>query len=60
MRLIDEAHFRLNGIVIKQNWKFWDSENLHLCEEKALIFVKFLRGLRYAPEELLPLSSYEK
>lgn len=32
----DEAHFHLNGIVNKQNWRFWGSENPHLCEEKAL------------------------
>ncbi|GBN35678.1 hypothetical protein AVEN_121275-1 [Araneus ventricosus] len=30
----DEAHFYLNGFVNKQNWRFWGSENPHLCEEK--------------------------
>ncbi|GBN63229.1 hypothetical protein AVEN_188110-1, partial [Araneus ventricosus] len=33
---IDEAHFHLNGFVNKQNWRFWGSENPHLCEEKPL------------------------
>ncbi|GBL94636.1 hypothetical protein AVEN_83958-1 [Araneus ventricosus] len=33
---IDEAHCHLNGFVNKQNWRFWDSENSHLCEEKPL------------------------
>ncbi|GBO21533.1 hypothetical protein AVEN_63098-1 [Araneus ventricosus] len=32
----DEAHFHLNGFVHKQKWRFWGSENLHLCEEKPL------------------------
>ncbi|GBN06981.1 hypothetical protein AVEN_203085-1, partial [Araneus ventricosus] len=32
----DEAHFHLNGFVNKQNWRFWGSENPHLCEEKPL------------------------
>ncbi|GBN93228.1 hypothetical protein AVEN_265257-1 [Araneus ventricosus] len=32
----DEAHFHLNGFVNKQNWRFWGSENPHLCEEKSL------------------------
>ncbi|GBN68580.1 hypothetical protein AVEN_195974-1 [Araneus ventricosus] len=31
-----EAHFQLNGFVKKQNWRFWESENPHLCEEKPL------------------------
>ncbi|GBM86135.1 hypothetical protein AVEN_75409-1 [Araneus ventricosus] len=34
--LTDEAHFHLNGFVNKQNWRFWGSENPHLCEEKPL------------------------
>ncbi|GBN16432.1 hypothetical protein AVEN_205336-1 [Araneus ventricosus] len=33
---IDEAHFHLNGFVNKQNWRFWGSENPHLCEKKPL------------------------
>ena len=37
----NEAHFHLNGIINKQNWSFWDSENPHLCEEKALHSSKF-------------------
>lgn len=32
----DEAHFQLNGFMNKQNWRFWGSENIHLCEEKPL------------------------
>ncbi|GBM29000.1 hypothetical protein AVEN_40751-1 [Araneus ventricosus] len=32
----DEAHIHLNGFVNKQNWRFWGSENPHLCEEKPL------------------------
>ncbi|GBM62578.1 hypothetical protein AVEN_224375-1 [Araneus ventricosus] len=32
----DEAHFHLNGFVNKQNWRFWESENPRLCEEKPL------------------------
>ncbi|GBM34998.1 hypothetical protein AVEN_240360-1 [Araneus ventricosus] len=32
----DEAHFHLNGFVNKQSWRFWGSENPHLCEEKPL------------------------
>ncbi|GBL85126.1 hypothetical protein AVEN_221339-1 [Araneus ventricosus] len=32
----DEAHFHLNGFVNKQNWRFWGTENPHLCEEKPL------------------------
>ncbi|GBN81747.1 hypothetical protein AVEN_191939-1 [Araneus ventricosus] len=31
-----EAHFHLNGFVNKQNWRFWVSENPHLCEDKPL------------------------
>ncbi|GBN37906.1 hypothetical protein AVEN_265072-1 [Araneus ventricosus] len=36
----DEAHFHLNGFVNKQNWRFWGSENPHLCEEKPLHSLK--------------------
>ena len=32
----DESHFYVNGFVNKQNWRFWGSENPHLCEAKAL------------------------
>ncbi|GBL79126.1 hypothetical protein AVEN_92377-1 [Araneus ventricosus] len=32
----DEAHFHLNGIVNKQNWRFWGSENPYWCEAKPL------------------------
>ncbi|GBM71996.1 hypothetical protein AVEN_167732-1 [Araneus ventricosus] len=32
----DEAHFHLNVLVNKQNWRFWGSENPHLCEVKPL------------------------
>ncbi|GBM50518.1 hypothetical protein AVEN_160740-1 [Araneus ventricosus] len=32
----DEAHFHLNGFVNRQNWRFWGSENPHLCEERPL------------------------
>ncbi|GBO33133.1 hypothetical protein AVEN_103551-1 [Araneus ventricosus] len=32
----DEAHFHLNGFVNKPNWRFWGSENPHLCEDKPL------------------------
>ncbi|GBN86028.1 hypothetical protein AVEN_208269-1 [Araneus ventricosus] len=32
----DKAHFHLNGFVNKQKWRFWGSENPHLCEEKPL------------------------
>ncbi|GBO27624.1 hypothetical protein AVEN_267443-1 [Araneus ventricosus] len=34
--LTDEAHFHLNGFANKQNWRFWGSENPHLCEERPL------------------------
>ncbi|GBO24761.1 hypothetical protein AVEN_74437-1 [Araneus ventricosus] len=30
------THFHMNGFVNKQNWRFWGSENPHLCEEKPL------------------------
>ncbi|GBM45123.1 hypothetical protein AVEN_251847-1 [Araneus ventricosus] len=32
----DEAHFHLNGIVNKQNWRFLGSENPYWCEAKPL------------------------
>ncbi|GBM05868.1 hypothetical protein AVEN_11801-1 [Araneus ventricosus] len=32
----DEAHFHLNGIVNKQNWRFWGSENPYWCEAKPM------------------------
>ncbi|GBM07331.1 hypothetical protein AVEN_198108-1 [Araneus ventricosus] len=32
----DKAHFHLNGFVNKQNWRFWGSENPHMCEGKPL------------------------
>ena len=32
----DEKYFHLNGIVNKQNQRFWGSENPHLCKEKVL------------------------
>ena len=36
----DESHFYVNGFVNKKNWRFWESENPHLCKAKALYSIK--------------------
>ncbi|GBM84133.1 hypothetical protein AVEN_218303-1 [Araneus ventricosus] len=38
----EEAHFHLNGFMNKQNWRFWGSENPHLCEEQPLHSLKVI------------------
>ncbi|KFM66589.1 hypothetical protein X975_14119, partial [Stegodyphus mimosarum] len=58
----DEAHFHLNGIINKQNWRFWGAENPHLCEEEALhspevtawaaVFVRGITGLFFGRETI--------
>ncbi|GBN94833.1 hypothetical protein AVEN_207844-1 [Araneus ventricosus] len=47
----DEAHFHLNGFVNKQNWRFWVSENPHLCEEKPLHSPKLIAWVALALED---------
>ncbi|GBM35696.1 hypothetical protein AVEN_260819-1 [Araneus ventricosus] len=56
----DEAHFHLNGIVNKQNWRFWGPK-IHIgVKRNPCILLKLLCGLQYAAEALLALFSFEK
>ncbi|GBM74687.1 hypothetical protein AVEN_77553-1 [Araneus ventricosus] len=56
----DEALFHLNGFLNIQNWRFWSSENPHLCEEKPLHSPKVTAWVGYAAEALSALFPCEK